>query len=244
MQTTRQSSVTTHHDTAGEYEVEVFDAPKPKRVIVTAHGNGVRRWDGEKFFYAVAEHCADSAVMLVDQNQSDGDGCRLNPQPILVARIQSLITLAQKQHPGVPVVVLAHSMGCAVTCFLDLSGVASIIFEAPAAGAPRQALIDRYGPDIVKGKTVTTSDGLRKVVPLEYIESIAGLDWEDEYRKLVARYKPVYVFAAGDEEIVSDERLEHEHIFKHFEIIPHATHNLSGAPLADFLRRLDKILEP
>ncbi len=77
------------------YEFEIFDHLTPKTVIVCAHGNGVRRWDGEKFFYAVAEHFADSAVLLVDQNQPDGDGVRLNPLSILKSRVEELVPRSQ-----------------------------------------------------------------------------------------------------------------------------------------------------
>ncbi len=84
----RQSSVTTNQDKAGDYEVEVFDCVKPKGVIVTAHGNGVRRWDGEEFFYAVAEQYPNYVVMLIDQNQLYEDGCKLNDLQIMVDRVQ------------------------------------------------------------------------------------------------------------------------------------------------------------
>lgn len=87
----RKSSIITKHDSMGEYELEFFHDEHPTRVIVCAHGNGVRRRDGEQFFYAVAEHYTDSAVLLVDQNQTTGDGVTINPLPVLVSRVELLI---------------------------------------------------------------------------------------------------------------------------------------------------------
>src|ERR1022692_1151166 len=144
----RKSIVTTKRDSAGDYDVEIFDHPIPKRIIICSHGNGVRRWDGEKFYYAVAEHYADSAVLLVDQNQQDDDGVKINPLPVLVSRVNDLIKEAKHLHPGVPIVLVAHSMGCAVATFVDLSGIRSVVFVAPAAGNPGAALVESYGEDI------------------------------------------------------------------------------------------------
>jgi hypothetical protein len=239
----RTSTVTTRHDGGGDYEIEIFDQPNPKRVVVCAHGGGVRRWDGEKFFYAVAEHYADSAVLLVDQNQLDGDSIRLNPLPILVSRVQGLITLAKQLHPGVPIIVLAHSAGCDVSCALGLDGVNAVVFVTPGTGTPALKLIERYGPDIVLGKTITTSDNLQKTYTPEYYSSIKGRSREDEYAKLAQRFHPVYVFEAENDQTVGDERFAHRDIpFTKYEIIPGAKHNLAGPPLRDFLSRLDQLL--
>jgi len=240
----RPSTVTIHHDSAGDYEVEVFDAKAPKRVIVTAHGNGVRRWDGKHFFHNVAEHYAEDTVLLVDQNQPEGNGVRLNPLPILVQRVAALLHQARQLHPGVPIVLMGHSMGCAIITFVeDLSGVEAIVFVTPGAGAQGPSLVKRYGPDILRGKIVTTSDGLYKNIPAEYVASVKGLVWEDQYAKLLHRFHPVYCFEAADEEIVGDERLVHRTLpFDDYQIIPHATHNLHGAPLEDFFTRLDPLL--
>ncbi len=238
----RKSSVTTKHDAEGGFELEIFDHPSPKRVIVCSHGNGVRRWDGEKFFYAVAEHYTDSAVLLVDQNQPDGDGVRINPLPILKSRVHDLIIDAKSRYPGVPTVLMAHSMGCGVASLLDTDGIGAMVFVSPAVGKPQDSLIKRYGADIADGKTVTTSDGLKKVITAEYYKSVAGISWEDSYVSLVKKFQPVYVFESGADEIVGEGRFEHRKIqFTSYTVIEGAKHNFSGEALATLFEKLDEI---
>jgi pimeloyl-ACP methyl ester carboxylesterase len=240
---TRQSTVQTEHDSAGDYEIEIFDCPDPKRVIVCSHGRGVRRWDGEKFFYAVAEHYVDSAVLLADLNQHHDALVRMNPLPIEAGRVAGLIETAKRLHPGVPIVVLAHSMGCGVAALTDLHDVNAVVLVTPAVGTPYQGYIERYGADVVNGKTITSSEGTQQEFPAEFMASTKGIVWEDEYRKLAASPLPVYAFEAADDEIVGDGRFAHRDIpFTKYVIIPGAKHNLSGQPLADFFANLDNLL--
>jgi pimeloyl-ACP methyl ester carboxylesterase len=240
----RTSTTLTKTDSAGSYIVEIFDNSQPDSVIICVHGRGVRRWDGEKFFYAVAEHFSDNAVLLVDQNQfDDDDTCYLNPLSIAIARVQGLIELAQQSYPGAPIVVMGHSLGCAIITRLDLSAVAKVIFVTPAAGTDSEKLAQRYGADIMDGKLAIGTDGAKRFFSKEYMNSLQGITWEDEYRKLLERYQPVYAFEAEDEEIVGEERLTHRDMpFAAYKIIPHAKHNLRGQPLQWFFNELDKLL--
>lgn len=240
----RKSTVTTQSDSAGPYEIEVFDAEQPKSVMVCAHGNGVRRWDGEDFYYNVAAHYPDHTFLLVDQNQPYKDGCKLNSLDVMVARVQSLITLAKQQYPGVPIIVLAHSMGCGITTELDLDGVDTVVFVAPAAGGDYvQRSINRYGPDVVNGKVVTTSDGLIKFMTKEFMESVKGKIWEDQYPAMLQRFSQVHVYESGDEEIVPEERFKLRDMpFASYTIVPGATHNVHGEALQKFFAEFDKVL--
>ena len=233
----------TAHDAAGDYAVELFDCPSPKAVVVCVHGRGVHREDGEQFFYAVAEHYPDRAFLLVDQNQFDGDTCRLNPLPIALARVQGLLTMAREKHPASPVVILAHSAGCGITARLELDGVGKVIFVAPAVGKESSKLADRYGADVADGKLTISKDGLKKYMSREYVASMQGIVWDNEYRKLLARYRPVYVFESGDEEIVGEDRFALRDLpFTAYKIIPGATHNLHSEALQRFFADLDGLL--
>lgn len=240
----RTSTVTTTRDDGGNYEVEIFDANKPNTVVVCAHGRGVRRWDGEKFFYAIAEHYSSSAFLLADQNQFDDDEtCLLNPLPIATARVQALISLAKQKYPTVPIIVMGHSLGCAIITRLDLDGVDKVIFVTPAAGTDTEKLIARYGGDIANGKRATSSDGVTRYFSAEYFASLQGITWEDEYRKLLDRYQPVYAFESEQEEIVGDERLAHRDMsFASYQIIPGGTHNLHGEALQWFLDQASSLI--
>lgn len=239
----RSSTITTQEDSAGEYETEIFGCENPARIIIGVHGNGVRRWDGEKFYYAVAEHYSDSVVVLADQNQQFGDGVQTNPLPILCSRVEESKKEAAKQYPGVPIIVIAHSMGCGVTARIDLGDVAAVFFIAAATGTPAKYLIERYGNHIVNGKTVTTSDGLTKIITKEYYDSIQGINWENEYAQLVARYSPVYTYEAGDDEVLGEGRFAHRTIpFTSYETIEGAKHNFSGEHLNELFTRMDKQL--
>jgi|GEM_PF-3136106 len=240
----RSSKVITKKDAAGEYEIEIFDCAEPKGVIVCSHGKGVRRWDGEKFFYNVAEHYADYAVNLVDQNQPYKDtGCYLNDLKIMVARVQDLIDNAAAEHPGVPIIVVGHSMGCGVVSQLTFDKVTRVIFVTPAAGDEEAKQVNRYGEDVVEGKEVISSDGLIKYLSKEFIASVQGLKWEQEYQKMLDRFSQVYVFEAGDEEIVGEDRFAHRTMpFAGYKIIPGAKHNLAGEPLQHFFAELDTLM--
>lgn len=239
----RRSTIQINHDKAGNYEVEIFDSPNPQCMIVCTHGRGVRRWDGQRFFYAVAEHYADSAVLLADLNQHHDNLVSMNPLPTQAARVAGLIDMAKQLHPGLPITIMAHSMGCGVAAMLDLSDVRAVVLVTPTAGMPYQGYIERFGSDVVNGKIVTSSEGARQEFSAEFVASTKGIVWEEAYAKLVARFRPVYAFEAEADEIIGKARFAHRNIpFTEYVIIPGAKHNLSGQPLADFFAQLDTLI--
>lgn len=226
---------------------EVFDHDKPKRIIIGVHGNGVPRWDGEKFYYQVAEHFTDSTVVLVDQNQFDADGnAQLNPYDTSVNRVQLSIQDIKEKHPNLPIWIVAHSMGCGISAGLNVSDIEGMIFVAPAAGGKQiDKLTERYGEDITEGKTILTSDGLTKIYPKEYIDSIAEMVWKDAYLQLIKKIKTVHVFESGDDDIINEsDRAELRDIpFASYTIIDGATHNISGAFSAELFDHMEKIFD-
>lgn len=239
----RQSKVITKKDSAGEYEVEIFDCDNPKGVVLCAHGNGVRRWDGEHFFHAVAQHYPDRVFILVDQNQIYKDGCKLNSLDIMVGRVQGIVDMAVDTYVKVPKIVMGHSMGCGIATQLDTTDIARMIFVAPVAGAFMAKQIQRYGPGVKKGMEVKSSDGLTKLLTKEYVATLKDIVWEDEFLKFLRKYPEVYVFESGDEEMIGEERFQHRDMpFAGYDIIPGATHNFSGEPLQRLFVKMDPLL--
>ncbi len=239
----RESSIIPQHDSAGVYEVEIFDCLNPKRVIVCLHGRGVRRWDGEQFFYAVAEHYDDSTVLLVDQFQYYDDVVQLNPLPILVERINGLIKEAMRLHPGVPIVAIAHSMGCGVATFIDTAVLHAMVLVTPAAGNPLKGYLEEYGNDIMNGKVVRNREGTKVNFTAGFVGSMKDIDWKREYEKLVEKFAPTYVFEAGDDEIIGEARFSLRDVpFTKYFILDRAKHNLAGISLEDFFAKLEPLI--
>ncbi len=239
----RKDTVLRLSDSAGEYEQEVFGCSSPKRIILGIHGNGVRRWDGEKFFYQVSDHFIDSIVVLVDQNQVVGDGCKLNSLDIMASRTQKALSAVQKQYPDLPVWALGHSMGCGIISLLDVSTLTGIVFVAPGAGAQLDKYIERYGADIVNGKTVQTTDGLTKIISKEFMDSAKNVIWQEKYAELIKKLPNIHVFEAGDDEIVDEERFELRDMpFSSYTIIEGARHNFSGQFSSQLFQYIDTII--
>lgn len=240
----RKSKVSTLTDAAGQYETEVFGCEQPKSLVICAHGNGVRRWDGEDFFYNVAGHYPDHAFYLVDQTQVIEDGCELIDLKLMVERLQSLIRQAVSDYPGVPITILAHSMGCGVASLLDVTNVTRMILVTPASGDVIELMISRYGRDILSGGLVRTSDGLNKLLSKQYVDSVSGVVWEEKYLQLLKHFKEIYAFESSDDEILTEDRkaLTRGLPFKKHTVINGGTHNLHGAALKKLFAEIDDLI--
>lgn len=240
----RISAITTLQDSAGPYEVEVYECENPQRIILGVHGNGVRRWDGEKFYYALAEHFTDSVVVLVDQNQPESDGCRLNSLDIAISRNQTALNDIRQKYPKTPIYIVGHSMGAGVAAMLDTQPSNNYVLVAPAVGAQCQKYIARYGQTIVDGMIVTTSDGLYKNITKEFMDSVKTIKWQDVYAQLLQTNRTVHVFESGADEILDDERFELRGMpFTSYIIIDGASHNLSGEYFSDFASMLQVLFD-
>ena len=231
-------------DAAGMYETEVFDCDNPKSVVICAHGNGVRRWDGESFFYNVAKRYTNHAFYLVDQTQPFDGGCELIDLRLMVHRVQDMLNQACSDYPGVPITILAHSMGCGVASLLDVRNVTRMIFITPASGDVVQINVARYGKHILDGSMVKTSDGLNKLFSKEYMDSVSGVKWEEKYTALLKHFGEIYVFEAGSDEILTEERRAANRTlpFKGYKVIDGATHNFHDEALEKLYSEIDDLL--
>jgi len=134
-------------------------------------------------------------------------------------------------------------MGCGIVTRLNLNAVGKVIFVAPTAGNESLRLYRRYGSNIVDGKLTVSTDGRKKYMSKEYVASMQGIVWEDEYRALLDRYHEVYVFEAENEEIVGEDRFALRKLpFAGYTIIPGATHNLHGEALERFIVQCSDLL--
>jgi len=240
----RKSTVSTHKDDAGEYDSEIFDCENPKSVVICVHGNGVRRWDGEEFFYNVADHYPDHVFYLVDLTQPFDGGCELIDLQLMIARMEKLIAQARADHPDAEINILAHSMGCGVSSLIDTKGISRMILVTPAGGDVVKLMISRHGEDILQGGMVKTSDGLNKLLSKAYVDSVSGVIWEEKYTNLLERFKEVYVFEAGKDEIVTEERRAPLRTlpFAKYSVIDGATHNLHGEALEKLYTEIDDLI--
>ncbi len=241
----RKSEVIKLEDSAGKYEQEIFHSDDPKIVIVGIHGNGVRRWDGEKFFYQVAEEFSDCAVFLVDQNQTEENGVRLNSLDTMVTRNQELIKTAKSRYPESEIWIISHSMGCGINARLDLSDISGSIFVAPTAGDFATKYTARYGDDVWFGKIVKSRSkaGTSKNITKEFMDSVKSIDWDKEYKELLSKYPNIHVFESGAEEIVGEERFELRDMpFASYDIIEGAKHNFEGSHSKALFSKIRKII--
>lgn len=240
----RKSSVTTNRDAAGEYESEVFDCENPKSLVICVHGNGVRRWDGEEFFSNVANNYPNHAFYLVDLTQPFDGGCELIDLKLMVARVEKLIAQAKSNYPDVEINILAHSMGCGVSSLVDTEGIARMILVAPAGGDVVKLMVSRYGEGVLNGGMVKTSDGLNKLLSKAYVDSVGGIVWEEKYENLLKRFKEVYAYESGEDEIVTEERRAPLRTmpFATYKVIEGATHNLHGDALKKLYSEIDNLI--
>jgi hypothetical protein len=125
-----------------------------------------------------------------------------------------------------------------------MEDVAGMIFITPGVGDVHKIYKQRYGDDVVNGKTIVSSDGITKIISKEFMDSSADLIREEKYAQLLDRYSPVHVYEAGDDEIVGDERyVLRDMPFASYTIIKGAKHNLSGKYSEELFRKIDQLFD-
>lgn len=109
-----------HHQFEGTEGTIVYhrwdDGPKPDRIVVFVHGyaeHGVR-------YNHVAEVLAeDGAVVYAEDHighgRSDGERALIRDFDHVVDDLRSLVGIAQREHLGLPLVMIGHSMGGLLT---------------------------------------------------------------------------------------------------------------------------------
>jgi len=122
----------------GEISVRVWPNESPARLIVLAHGYGEHIGRYEHVAAALVERGA--AVYGPDHlghGESDGERVLIADFDRVVADLHAVVELARHQHPGLPVVMVAHSMGGLIGArYAQRHGdeLAGLVLSAPSIG--------------------------------------------------------------------------------------------------------------
>src|SRR4051812_17666264 len=102
---------TTLEGSEGAVSVRVWEHPDPARIVVIAHGYGEHIGRYEHVADAFVERGA--AVYGPDHlghGQSEGERVRVTDFERMVDDLHQVVELARREHPGLPVVLVGHSM--------------------------------------------------------------------------------------------------------------------------------------
>jgi alpha-beta hydrolase superfamily lysophospholipase len=122
----------------GEISVRVWSHPAPARIVVLAHGYGEHIGRYEHVAAALVERGA--AVYGPDHlghGESAGERVVIEDFEHIVDDLHAVVELARDQHPGLPVVLVAHSMGGLIgTRYAQRHGgeLAGLVLSAPSIG--------------------------------------------------------------------------------------------------------------
>jgi alpha-beta hydrolase superfamily lysophospholipase len=122
----------------GNVSVAVWDNPDPSRIVVLAHGYGehIGRYPH------VARALVDRGAVVygpdhLGHGQSDGDRALVDNFERVVDDLDSVVELAKRAHPGLPLVLIGHSMGGLIaTRYAQRHGneLAGLVLSGPAIG--------------------------------------------------------------------------------------------------------------
>jgi alpha-beta hydrolase superfamily lysophospholipase len=122
----------------GAVSVRVWAHPDPARLIVLAHGYGEHIGRYEHVAGALVERGA--AVYGADHlghGESEGERVLIANFDHVVADLHAVVQLAREQHPALPVVMVAHSMGGLIgALYAQRHGdeLAGLVLSAPSVG--------------------------------------------------------------------------------------------------------------
>ena len=244
-----KNTIYKNQDEAGEYITEEITNGNPEKLIVYAHGFGVKRGDASDMFYDVASIAKNSKSLLIDLNQDEESGFTVNDLISQSIRLNSEISKFKASNPGLPIILVGHSMGCALIA-KDRILAEQAIFLAPAVSnveaklKPR--LMEREGSyhsaeeGILYAKR---SDGTTSRVPDSFFDVLKGEIWKNTYHSYI-RFQPnIFLVVAGEDEILKAETkgiLELK--FKQIDIVEGADHNFLGESRKKMLSVVSNLL--
>lgn len=142
---------------------------KPRGVVIIVHGfnshSGQYLWAGEQF---ASQGLAVYALDLRGRGRSEGERYYVEQMKDYTDDVQTLVTTAKAENPGLPVFVLGHSAGGVISCHYMLSHqseVDGLICESFAFELPV--------PDIV----LSFLKGISYITPHTHIFSLNNKDF-------------------------------------------------------------------
>ena len=149
----------------GELHIRTWDRADPKRIIVLVHGYGehIARYEH------VASAFGDRGAVVwghdhVGHGHSEGERVLVTDFELLVDDLHGVVTAARKANPGLPVVMVAHSMGGMIgTRYAQRHAdeLAGLVISGPILGEPAllaQLLAMDEIPDIPIDPAVLSRD--------------------------------------------------------------------------------------
>jgi len=122
----------------GQLSVQVWPHPAPARIVVLSHGYGehIGRYD-----HVAAALVERGAVVFgpdhLGHGESEGERVLIADFERVVDDLHAVVELARERHPGLPVVLVAHSLGGLIgTRYAQRhgDGLAGLVLSAPAIG--------------------------------------------------------------------------------------------------------------
>jgi alpha-beta hydrolase superfamily lysophospholipase len=122
----------------GTVRVRVWPHPAPKRVVVLSHGYGEHVGRYEHVAAVLVER---GAVVYgpdhLGHGESDGERVLIGDFEHVVDDLHAVVDRAREKHPGLPVVLVGHSMGALIaTRYAQRhgDGLAGLVVSAPPVG--------------------------------------------------------------------------------------------------------------
>jgi alpha-beta hydrolase superfamily lysophospholipase len=160
----------------------------PRAVVVLVHGfnshSGYFTWVGEQL---AQNGLAAYALAWRGRGQSDGERFYIDSLADVIADLDTLITIAQQEHPGLPLFLLGHSAGGVVSCIYTLehqSKLAGLICESFAFELP--------APDFA----IAVLKGLSHIAPHLHTIKLNNADFSRD---------PAVVAAMNSDPLIADE---------------------------------------
>lgn len=243
-----KTAIYKNRDEAGEYITEEIINGKPEKLIVYAHGFGVKR-DSLDLFYDLAKSINNSVSVLIDLNLIEDAGLTVNNLDIQFARIKHEITKFKNKYPNLELILIGHSMGCGLIAKYKILAD-QVIFLAPTVSDVenklRPRLISREGSYYNSGEGMLyakRTDGSTSKVPDSFFDVLKGEIWKNTYHSYI-RFQPnIFLVVAGEDEILKAETkgiLELK--FKQIDIVEGADHNFLGESRKKMLSVVSNLL--